>query len=163
MDHIRALAVDIGTRPPGTVNDREAAGYIEDHLASYGYETELQYFPVATENYPLASISLGPSGSGRLVGAIGFAGTATGSAEGEVVFAGLGAASEFPAETAGRIALLERGEVFFSDKVRNAEAAGAVGVIVYNNEPGAFQGDISGNSAIPAVSITQEDGQDLRE
>ena len=162
MAHIQALSVDIGTRPRGTVNDRRAAEYIQSQLASYGYQTELQPFPVETREYPWASVEI-LGDAPRLYGAAGFAGSATGTVEGEVVFGGLGAPNEFPAETAGRIALLERGEVFFTDKVRNAEAAGAIGVIVYNNESDGFQGDISGTSTVPAVTMAGADGAALRE
>jgi len=47
--------------------------------------------------------------------------------------------------------------------VANAAAAGATAVIVYNNEPGPFRGDLEEESAIPAVSISQEDGRRLSE
>ena len=59
------------------------------------------------------------------------------------------------------MALLERGETAFSDKVDNAAAAGAAAVIVYNNRQGPFHGDLDEESAIPAVSISQADGQRL--
>jgi aminopeptidase YwaD len=59
------------------------------------------------------------------------------------------------------LALVERGELTFSDKVANAAAAGAAAVIVHNNQPRAFRGDLQEESAIPAVGISQEDGQRL--
>ncbi len=43
----------------------------------------------------------------------------------------------------------------------NAEAAGAAGVIVYNDEPGLFIGYLGEPSGIPALAISQEDGQAL--
>jgi len=87
--------------------------------------------------------------------------SANGVAEGQLVDAGIGRPQDFPADAAGKIALIGRGVLFFSDKVANAEGAGAVGVIVYNNEPGLFRGNLAGPSAIPALGISQEDGQAL--
>lgn len=37
----------------------------------------------------------------------------------------------------GKIALIRRGEISFSDKIYNATAAGAVGIVFYNNDPAA--------------------------
>ena len=80
-----------------------------------------------------------------------------------LVHAGLGRAEDFPADTPGTIALIDRGELFFSDKIDNATAAGAVGVIVANNESGSFRGSLRYPSGvnIPAVAINQADGQTL--
>ncbi len=63
------------------------------------------------------------------------------------------------ANTAGKVALIVRGACAFSEKVQNAEAAGAVGTIVYNNQPGLFAGTLgSVTSAGPSVSLSQADG-----
>ena len=62
---------------------------------------------------------------------------------------------------AGRIVLVERGGCEFQVKIKNAENAGAVGVIVYNNAPGepiVMNGDAKGIN-IPAVMIGSDDGQ----
>jgi len=77
------------------------------------------------------------------------------------VDAGIGRPQDFPADTAGKIALIGRGVLFFSHKVANAEAAGALAVIVYNDEPGLFSGNLGGPSNIPALAISQEDGRAL--
>ena len=67
----------------------------------------------------------------------------------------------------GKIALVDRGTCPFEDKVMNAQAAGAIGVIVANNQPtGIFAMVSSGaNGAkprIPAVMVSQADGTTLR-
>ncbi|OVE81152.1 hypothetical protein BVY03_04495 [bacterium K02(2017)] len=61
------------------------------------------------------------------------------------------------------IILCERGVVSFYDKVINAQNSGALGVLLYNNEPGGFIGTLGdGNSSyIPALSLSQADGQSL--
>jgi minor extracellular serine protease Vpr len=69
-----------------------------------------------------------------------------------------------PAAVAGKIALISRGTCTFTTKVRNAENAGAYGVIVYNNAPGSAVGMAHDGTdpfpAIPAVMISQADGAD---
>ena len=55
----------------------------------------------------------------------------------------------------------QRGILPFGDKVSNAAKAGAAAAIIYNNEPGIFSGRLESASEIPAVSISQEDGQSL--
>ncbi|HSY51936.1 MAG TPA: S8 family serine peptidase [Thermoanaerobaculia bacterium] len=55
---------------------------------------------------------------------------------GQWVYCNYGAASDFPAETAGRIAVIMRGNsITFSEKVRNARTAGAIGAVIINNNP----------------------------
>lgn len=71
-----------------------------------------------------------------------------------------------------RIAIMERGECMFIDKARHAEAAGAVGVIIIDNNEGsssdtqpifAMAGDGSNNDVkIPAVLLFSEEGRILK-
>jgi aminopeptidase YwaD len=56
--------------------------------------------------------------------------------------------------------LIERGELTFTQKVTNAVAAGAAGVIIYNNVDGPFAAT-SDDLDIPAVAISREDGLTL--
>ena len=64
-------------------------------------------------------------------------------------------------DVAGKICLIERGEIAFGAKVANCEAGGGVGAIVYNNVPGTLSGTLGGDSALVAVGISQADGQEL--
>ena len=62
----------------------------------------------------------------------------------------------------GNVALVERGSCEFDVKIANAEAAGAVAVVVYNNVGPPI--DMNGNGDavhIPAVMIGNADGQKL--
>lgn len=63
----------------------------------------------------------------------------------------------------GSVVLCERGEISFFDKVMNVQDSGGVAAVIYNNEPGNFFGTLGdGNSSdIPAISLSQEDGQFL--
>ncbi len=61
-------------------------------------------------------------------------GTALGDVTGEWVDCAYGGAGDFPPETRGRIAVMSRGMgLTFSEKVRNARAAGAIGAVIINN------------------------------
>ncbi|AUX23797.1 hypothetical protein SOCEGT47_043270 [Sorangium cellulosum] len=68
-------------------------------------------------------------------------------------------------DVAGKIALVDRGGCAFSEKVQNAEAAGAIGVIIANDEArdGAprLHGDAPEVQA-PAQSVSREDGDALK-
>lgn len=65
----------------------------------------------------------------------------------------------------GKIALIDRGSCNFTVKVKNAQDAGAIGVIIVNNVPGSPPPGLSGTDAtitIPTVLVTQADGNKLR-
>ena len=53
---------------------------------------------------------------------------------GAIVDSAKGRIGDFPASVSGKIALIERGEITFAEKAKNAKAAGAIGVICYNND-----------------------------
>jgi hypothetical protein len=75
---------------------------------------------------------------------------------------------EFPARVRGAIALMRRGDAFFSVKVENAMNAGARAAIVYNNVAEPIRGTLQtertsdGRSWIPAVLVSTADGDFLR-
>ncbi len=64
---------------------------------------------------------------------------------------------------AGRVVLCERGVNSFFEKVKNVQNGGGVAAVIYNNQSGGFAGTLgSGNSSgIPAIGVSQEDGQQL--
>ncbi len=66
----------------------------------------------------------------------------------------------------GKFVLASRGEIYFADKIKNALAAGAVGLIVYNNAPGLISGALSADGKVSPVAIfmiEQEVGKGLLE
>lgn len=83
-----------------------------------------------------------------------------------LVFAGLGKPEDFTGvNVTGKFALISRGEINFADKVKNAIAAGAAGVVIFNNAPGLIQGSLTQDGsvvAIPVVMIEQTTGEELK-
>jgi len=66
-------------------------------------------------------------------GADGLTGSKLDSATGRFVYCGIGAtAADFPASVKGNIALIQRGTATFNLKTKNAVAAGASSVLIYN-------------------------------
>lgn len=68
------------------------------------------------------------------------------------------------AAVAGKIALVDRGECFFVEKTANAQAAGAIGVIIANNAGDEVigMGGQDPSLSIPALFIGQSDGAALK-
>ena len=85
-----------------------------------------------------------------------------------LVDCGYGGTGEFPAAVSGNIAFIKRGPIganaiFFSDKLLNAKAAGAVAVIIYNHSPGPISGTLqSAGDWLPALAISQADGEAIK-
>ncbi len=96
--------------------------------------------------------------SGYTADALEYAGTTTGLT-GAIYYCGLGYPTNFPSGVRSNLALISRGTLYFSQKVSNAMAAGATGVIIYNNTNVPFTGTLgSAGNWIPAVLISQADG-----
>lgn len=56
----------------------------------------------------------------------------------DYVYAGLGRETDLNAlDLTGKVALIKRGEITFTDKINNAKAKGAIGVVIFNNQEGA--------------------------
>lgn len=69
--------------------------------------------------------------------------------------------------TAGRVAVIDRGNCEFGIKALNAQNAGAAGVLVVNNAPyGTISmgpGTVGGSVTIPAVMVSQADGTSIKD
>lgn len=82
------------------------------------------------------------------------------------LFPGVGRAEDYTGlNDVGRVALVKRGEISFVEKTQYAADAGAIGVIVYDNDPetdGGVSMQLEG-AALPAIFIGIADGQQLAE
>ncbi len=161
LNVLRTLSVEIGPRVQATAGERAAADFLEEAFSSFGYRVERQEFSI-----PTFSVSrLVVTADGEPLDAAAFAFSAGGTAEGPLVAVpGFGTPADFDqVDVSGAIALIERGVLFFQDKVNNAEAAGAVGVIIFNNDAGVAQGGLGDGSNVPTVGIRRADGLALSE
>jgi aminopeptidase YwaD len=157
---VKHLAEAIGPRPAAGPSEKVAAEWLAERLRGLGYDVTLQEFAASTEASRTSTLAT----AGRVVASAPYEGSGAATTfTAPLVAAGLGRPNEFPANTAGAIALIERGELLFDQKVRNAQAAGAKGAIIYNNEPGINYGAISFNANVPVMAISRNEGQKLVE
>lgn len=156
---LRTLAVEIGPRVQGTSGEAEAADFLAEAFASFGYDVERQLFQVPSFGVESLDVRI----DGTAIEAVAFSFSAGGSVNGPlVVVPGLGAPEDFASvDVLGGIALVERGVLFFSEKVANAAEAGAAGVIIFNNESGPLVGNLGTGSQIPAIAVSRSLGLSL--
>ncbi len=72
---------------------------------------------------------------------------------------------ELAAKIAGKIAFIDRGVVPFTEKIGRAQMAGAIAVVMANNQPGApiaMGGDVEKPFDIPAIMITLDLANELK-
>ena len=80
----------------------------------------------------------------------------------ELIDGGLGYPEDFEGqEVEGKYALIQRGELAFTDKALNAQAAGAEGVIIYNNTDGVVNMATDPAITIPQLFMLKGDGDRL--
>ena len=77
---------------------------------------------------------------------------------------GLGLEEDYEGiDVSGKIVILSRGAIPFTEKHLRAQEKGAVAAIIYNNVPGAISMNLSsGTATIPCISISQDNGNALR-
>jgi Zn-dependent M28 family amino/carboxypeptidase len=169
-----------GTRASGTPGYDASAAYVADKLSEAGYIVTLQPFNYIsfTQTGP-ATLEQTAPGAVSYVEGTDFQlleqtdpGEVTGTVTAVDLQLGLGNTStsgcevaDFAGFPAGNIALIQRGTCTFEAKAENAAAAGAIGVIVFNqgNTPersGLLAGTLgAGNTAgIPVVGTTYDLG-----
>ncbi|WP_285842879.1 S8 family serine peptidase [Metabacillus litoralis] len=80
----------------------------------------------------------------------------------EIVDAALGYKKDMKDSVKGKIVLVERGKISFTEKVLNAKERGAKAVLISNNVKGNFAGALEIPLDIPVASISKEDGAKIR-
>ena len=64
---------------------------------------------------------------------------------------------------AGKVCLIQRGNIAFSDKVLNCQNSGGVGAVIYNNVAGGFAGTLGGvATTIPSVTASDTEGAAMK-
>jgi Zn-dependent M28 family amino/carboxypeptidase len=160
-----------GNRAAGTAGYNESAEYVATKLEAAGFIVTRQEFPFIYSEEVAEELTVGgtevsvdvmqyspntPVGGITAPLAVHDPADATPGCE----------ASDFtPATVSGKIVLVRRGPsgCTFAGKQANAAAAGAVGVIVYNNVAGALEGTLGSPAAavVPTGGISMADGQAL--
>lgn len=150
LAHVKALAGDIGTRAAGTDGEKRAAEYVATALQGTGYTVAIEPFTFDLR-YDLSAVRLadGP------VKALALTGSPEAEARGVLVMAGMGRPEDFGLrDVRGKVVILDRGGIPFGQKAANAQGAGAVALIVVNNEDGQFRGTLGDvKTSIPVVGI----------
>lgn len=60
---------------------------------------------------------------------------------------------------AGKVCLIQRGNIAFSDKVLNCQNSGGVGAVIYNNAAGSFGGTLGDvATTIPSMTVSDTEG-----
>ena len=148
-----------GNRAFGSGGHNATVDYIVDTL------TALDYYDVVKQPFTelFAAASGGVKINGEAVEGNIMTYTVGGKASGVLVKGNaLGcAATDYPAEAAGKVVIVSRGECAFSQKSVAAKAAGAAGIIVYNNAPGPLSGTLGTpfGAYAPSIGISQEEGE----
>ncbi|MEK8031719.1 S8 family serine peptidase [Ideonella sp. DXS29W] len=63
----------------------------------------------------------------------------------------------------GKVCLIQRGNIAFSEKVLNCQNSGGVGAVVYNNVAGGFAGTLGGvATTIPSVTASDTEGAAMK-
>lgn len=120
---------------------------------------------------PMGTGSIGyVRANGSAIGSPGLTGSPKASVTGRFVYCGLGQTSDFPSSVRGNIALIKRGTLTFGTKVKNAKAAGAVAVVIFNKDDSAINWTLLSDDPADktfewplAVGITDVDGAKLQQ
>ena len=73
---------------------------------------------------------------------------------------GTGAAEQYTSAVKGKIAIVKRGDLTFTDKQKYAQEAGAAGLIIVNNKPGDMTG-MSLTAGFPTAGLSASAGEEL--
>ncbi|WP_255218594.1 M28 family peptidase [Gordonia paraffinivorans] len=135
--HLRALQQiaddNDGTRAAGTPGNDASIHYVAGLLREAGFEVSTPEFSYTrfTVGSVLFAAGAGDVKGRMLESSVGTRGPLT--ARPVSVPARGCEAADFPADVRGAFAVIARGECTFSDKARNAQSAGAVGVVIVDD------------------------------
>ncbi len=162
FEHNRKLSVDIGKRVAGTQGSQNAADYIAREFENYGLEVSRQ--PFAFEGWEDRGTTvqlLSPNTLQLEANAIQY--SVGGNVDGQVVLVpNIGTRDDFSkVNVRGKIALVKRGTLPFSEKSRNAAEVGATAILIYNDAPQSFTGTLREKVSIPTLALSGTAGQEI--
>ncbi len=151
--------VNLGSRVAGTPTSEKALAYLNSEYQKAGYKTEVQTFTYPKFEDRGSNLEI----DGNIVSGRALNGSPSGSPCAAIaVVPNLGREEDFhQVNVKGKIAVVRRGEIRFSDKASNAEASGAVGLIIVNNAEDNFSGTLGKKINIPVLSVSGKQGKSL--
>lgn len=158
---VQAL-VNLGARVAGSPTAERASQYLSNEYRKAGYQVEIQTFTYPKFADAGSSLSL----NGKTIEAWAMVRSIAGSPSGKLVAVpNFGQLEDFEAVSVrNQIAIVKRGGgVQFAQKIENAAAAGAIGILIVNNQPGNIRGMLMKPSSIPAASLSEQIGTPLLE
>ena len=159
---LQLLTSEFSPRESATDEELAAAEFLVAEMEALGLEPFLQPFTVEVLDRAVPVLSI-DSPEKLDLGGIPLRLSAEGRVTAALVDVGLAFPEDVdPERLRGKIALIGRGTLTFQAKVRRVQEAGAVAAVIYNDRPGPFAGRLSTASDIPAVSISQENGEAIK-
>ena len=153
LTHIGELSRE--PRVSGTPGEARAAEYIAARFGSSGYTVDVMEFEFDGDRFRAGEVTY----DGMTIEALTLAGSPGGSVSAPAVFVGLADEAGIGGrDLTGKVAVAERGVLNFGVKYENVKAAGAIGLVVVNNRPGSFSGNLATGASIPVAGVSQEDG-----
>ena len=155
-----------GTRMAGTPGYKASVAYARKVFEDAGYRVSVQSFKFpAFQALHSSLLEVGqPAAEPVKHYVAAYSGSGDVSAPVSVLPDPMGCkTSDFVGFPPGNIALIRRGECALTDKVVNALAAGATGVVIYNHDEGELTGGLSVDAPqdIPVAMVSQAEGERL--
>ena len=153
--------VSLGPRVSGSPTIEAARAYLLEEYQQAGYVASLQPFTYAqfqdngsrltVDDFLIAGHALNGSPAGSFSAPL-------------AAVPNVGRADDFAAvEVRGAIAIVRRGEITFLEKANNATEAGAVGLVIVNNDSDNFFGVLGEVIEIPVLALAGNEGGPLLE
>ena len=163
FETLQELTEEYSPRESATDEELEAAQHLRGRLSELGYETSIQEFGVTRPN-AMVELVLSTGDAPESPRSVPIAPSIHGIATGLLTYVERAFEDDIPTEGLdGKVALIERGDITFEEKVKRVAEAGAVGAIIFNNQEGLFFGRFANQPGIPAVAISRADGRELRD
>ncbi|KAK6495035.1 Leucyl aminopeptidase yscIV [Arthrobotrys musiformis] len=166
-EELHAIAVrNGGNRYWGTAGHWDTLSWIEAQIDTNYYNVERQYFNITEQTSLGGWVTIDGVAYENVNGMAGSPNKTVTAPIINVKNFGC-VASDYPESIAGKIALVARGDCYFAVKNVVAQTAGAIGIVVYNNDDTNFQPglgypkDYNATEFIPAAFITKSDGRAL--